>query len=81
MIYIGQGVGLNSPIFWRRGEPPCVSSPYTCGGRRAIKSESSQFSTGSGWVDPRRYPDYAERAHAVMSREGGLLQVWVLGFC
>jgi hypothetical protein len=49
----------------------CVSFPHTCGRRGASKSDSSQFSTGFGWIEPRRYPDYAERAHAVLSREGG----------
>jgi hypothetical protein len=36
-----------------------------------LNSDSSQFTTGSGWTEPRRYPDYSERAHAVLSREGG----------
>ena len=42
-------------------------------------SVSSQFSNGSGWK-VSRYPEYAERAHEVLSREGAR-QVSVLGFC
>jgi hypothetical protein len=46
---------------------------YFVGRRGGIKSDSSQFLTGSGLNVSRRsgYPDYAERAHAVLSREGG----------
>ena len=69
-------------IYWLGGEaqlpnflasrgPSCVSFPYICGLRGAIKSDSSQFSTGSGLIEPRHYPDYAERAPVVLSREGG----------
>ena len=69
-------------IYWLGGEtqlpnflasrgPFCVSFPYICGLRGAIKSDSSQFSTGSCWIEPRRHPYYDQRAHAVLSREGG----------
>jgi hypothetical protein len=34
--------------------------------------ESSQFNHGSGWDVSQRYPDYAERVHVVLSREGDL---------
>jgi hypothetical protein len=51
--------------------PLRVSSTYTCGPRRgATQSDSSQFTHSSGWDEPRRYPDYTERVHVVLSREG-----------
>jgi hypothetical protein len=43
----------------------------TCGRRGAIKSDSGQYSNGSGGNVSRRYPDDAERAHAALSRPGG----------
>jgi hypothetical protein len=69
-IYIGQGVGVRFPTFWRRVDPLCFFS-YTCGRRGAVKPDSSLFPTGSCRSVSRRYPDYAERPHAVLSREGG----------
>ena len=50
--------------------PPCLCFSYTRGRRGATWSESSQFDHGSGWDVSRRYPDYAERVHVVLSREG-----------
>jgi hypothetical protein len=48
-----------------------ISPSYTCGRRDATLSESSQFNHDSGWDVSRRYPDYTERVHVVLSREGG----------
>jgi hypothetical protein len=44
---------------------------YTCGRRGAVKPDSNQSPKGSDWNVSRRFPDYAERPHAVLSREGG----------
>jgi hypothetical protein len=45
--------------------------PYTRGRRGAVKPDSNQSPKGSDWNVSRRFPDYAERPHAVLSREGG----------
>jgi hypothetical protein len=47
------------------GESTTQSAGGVRGGRTTDKV------TGSGWNEPRRYPDYAERPHVVLSREGG----------
>jgi hypothetical protein len=72
-IYWFRG-GVQLPSFLSSVGPSCVSFPYTCGLRGAIKLDSCQFSTGSCWIElliePCCYPDYAEWARAVLAREG-----------
>jgi len=79
MIYIGLGGGVRLPSFLASWFDLLCSSTYTYGRQGAIP-DSSQFSNGSGWKVPWRCPDYAERAHVVLSREGGptSLGPWVL---
>ena len=62
------GGGVRFPSFFGVAVTFLCFISYTCARQGTIKPDASQFPSG---CVSRRYPDYAQRAHAVLCREGG----------